>query len=173
MLHEERFLGCGRGCKARHLRREKNDRVLNFFLGFLRTDDGEYPCLIRDEMPKLEQRLTLHANRGNAKDCFVPFGTSTSPRSTRTPGSPAPKFASSPDLPSADASCVQNTPFITLDTKVLLLRLRPASSAASEPIATVRSRYKRGELTSRSSACASVPRSVRSRGTGELLAYVD
>ena len=118
--------------------------------------------------------LTLHAHRGNAKDCFVPFGMNSSPRSARTPGSPVPIIPSLPDPTSAPApspaSCGQNTPFATLVTNVLLLRRRPPSSAA-EPIAKVRSRCRRRAVTNRSRACTSVPRSVRSRGTGELLAY--
>jgi hypothetical protein len=143
-------------------------RAMEYY--FMRAADSERPCLIRGrERQSRNNRRTLHANRGNAKDCFAPFGMNTSPRSIRTPGSPAPTFAS----PSARASCGQKTPFATPVTNVLLLRRRPASAAASEPIVTVRSRCRRGALTSRSSACTSVPRSVRSRGIGELLAYAN
>ena len=125
-----------------------------------------HPCLIRGRNAKSRNNgRTLHANRGNAKDCFASFGTNTSPRSIRTPGSPAPS--------SVRASCGQKTPFATPVTNVLLLRRGPSSSAASEPIVTVRSRWRRGALTSKSSACTSVPRNVRSSGIGELLAYAN
>ena len=129
----------------------------------------------RDAEMRTMTKLTLHANRGNAKDCFVPFGMNSSPRSARTPESPATPttVGSLPGPTSAPASCVQNTPFATLDTNVLLLRRRPASSAASEPIARVRNICRRGALTSKSRACTSDPRRVRSNGTGELLAYVN
>jgi len=117
------------------------------------------------------------ANRGNVNDCFDPFGTKSSPRRVRMPGSPAvatPAVSVSVFNPVGEVpvSCRQNTALATFETNVLLLRRVPRSSAASEPSAIVRRRHKLGALENMSSACADVPWRVRNRGIGELLANV-
>jgi hypothetical protein len=118
-------------------------------------------------------------------DCFDPFGTKSSPRRVRTPGSPT--VVATPASVSVSVSlfdplgavvpvfdsCDQNTALATFETNVLLLRRAPLASAASEPSAMVRRRHKLGALENMSSACVDVPWRVRNRGMGELLANVD
>ena len=127
-------------------------------------------------------QLTEQANRGNVNDCFDPFGTKSSPRRVRMPGSPA--VVATPASVSVSlfnplgavlvsGSCGQNTALATFETNVLLLRRAPLSSAASEPSAMVRRRDKLGALENMSSACVDVPWRVRNRGMGELLANVN
>ena len=130
------------------------------------------------QVRKKKIKLTEQANRGNVKDCFDPFGTKSSPRKVRVPGSHAVATPASASVSLSNLSevapilCRQNTALATLERNMLLLRRAPRSSAASEPIAMVRRRHKLGALATMSSTCASVPWRVRNRGIGELLANV-
>lgn len=121
------------------------------------------------EGPKRCQRkigrgvLTRSENRGKTKPSLSPFLTSSSPWRTRAPGCGAP------------SSEGQKNAVPTLSRKTLLLRPAAGSSCtACEPTRRRRMRCRRTAdgVASRSRACSSLPRSVRTIGIGLPRAYV-